>query len=421
MWSLGVITLCLLTGDPFLSFEELQIMNQADIAVKLDQAGRDYPQWSQQGENFIKKLLVLEPLQRMTATEAVNHDWFRKPARIAVELDKLYERSIGFWSKFSNHIGIVEDLPNVLPDIVRPKIVRRSKETIAYPKSMHKKIPDAASPYFGLERHLHKQGARTKSSLHSQRRKLLEELREAHSPFIDTTAQPEQGHVPGLASRKSSIRHQKEDFDTEMSGTSAPFLRPTEPSFSAIAIDTVAAQLRRPNFTVPRRRLIMNNDLEADTSGELNNIQDRPNSEHDRSHSGIPANKARLRQPSQATGRSIRQVDACDMFGTIPIEIKAAEAAEAEHAAYDDFQSFSDAEDKEMGDFSAKTPVKPLTRNFSLSQADREMYEEAAKDLPKLSTAKAFSQAIAKRKQLKVSGGRTSSTESANVIQKQCS
>ena len=420
MWSLGVITLCLLTGSPFISFEELQDMNQADIAAKLAQAGHDYPPWSQQGKDFIKKLIVLEPLKRMTAKEAVDHDWFRKPTRIAVELDKLYERSLVFWSKRPNYIGIVEDLPDVLPKVVRPKKVLSNKGSNARRKLAHKKVPDVASPYFSLERHLHPRGAPNKSSLYSQRKRMLEDLKDAGSPFIDTTEKLERGAVTKLARLKSSFRLQREEFDADMTGITSPIRRPTEPSSTDTVIETLTSQLRRPIFTVLKGGSIVNNGLGAGMDGMQSAIPERPTDEYDKTHDEISANKAQRRQPSPETGSSIRQVDACDLFGTIPIEIKAAGAAAAERAAYDDFQSFLDNEDEEMEYYSVESPPKTHTRSYSISQDDREMYDEAAKDLPKWSTAKAFSQAIAKRKQLKRSQeDRTTSAAWANDIRKQ--
>lgn len=423
MWSLGIITICLLTGDPFISFEELQDLSQADIAVKLAEAGRDYPQWRHlnlQGKDFIRKLLVLEPLKRMTAKEAVNHEWFRKPTRIAVELDKLYERSIVFWSQRSNHIGIVEDLPDALLDVSGRKMGQSNKANNAHQNSAQERIPDAASPYFGLERHLNPRGARTKSSRYSQRKRILAALKEGDSQFIDSTAQPEYGIVANPERLKSPFRLQNKDSATEMRDSIPPILQPTELSFTNSAVKTKRAT--RPGHSTAGKPTkgtsITSNIIGVNVSGEQKAPVEVSESEDEASDSARFANKPRRRTTSAKTGLSIRHVDANDMFGTIPIEIKAAEAAEAENAAYDDlFHSYLDGEDEEMEDHSAERPAKPLARSYTLSQDDREMYDEAAKDLPKLSTAKAFSQAIAKRKQLKDSlEDRTSSAASATNI-----
>lgn len=393
MWSLGIITLCLLTGDPFISFEELQNLSQTDIAVKLAEAGRDYPQWRHlnlQGKDFIRKLLLLDPLKRLTAKEAVNHDWFRKPTRIAVELDKLYERSIVFWSKRSNHIGIIEGLPDVLPDVSGRKKLHSNKVNNSHRKLAHKKIPEAASPYFGLERHLQPRGARTKSSLHSQRKRVLAELKEADSRFIDTTAQPHLGTVAKMAKPKSSCRPQREDFATDLSDSTSSILRPPQPSSTNSVIRTnLAKRPRRPMAGEPRRGTsITSNILGANMSGEQKAENEAGESEEPNTDATISANNSRQRRASLKTGLSIRHVDANDLFSTIPIEIKAAEAAEAEHAAYDEFQSFLDNEDEEMDDDSAEIPTKPLTRGYTLGQDDREIYDEAAEYLPEQPTAK---------------------------------
>jgi len=372
MWSLGIITLCLLTGDPFISFEELQDLNQTDIAVKLAQASRNYPQWRHlnlQGKDFVKRLLVLEPLRRMTAKEAVDHEWFRKPTRIAVELDKLYERSIVFWSKRLSHIGIVEDLPDVLSDASGRKKSQLNKANDVHRKVAHKRIPEAASPYFGLDRHLHPRGARTKSSLHLQRKRILAELKEAESQFIDSMARPEQVMAAKLAKSKSSSRLQKEGLATDMSGSTTPVLRPKESSSTSRAVRTeLTSRPGRPTAGEPRRGTSITSTISGvNMSGQQKAVVEALESKGD-TNNATSANKPRRRTSSPKAGLSIKQVDGNDLFGTIPIEIKAAEAAEAEHAAYDDiFQSFLDGEDEEMYDDSAEILVKPLTSGYTLT------------------------------------------------------
>ena len=48
---------------------------------------------------FVCKLLVIDPDERMTATDALEHSWFTKPAREAQALDEGLQRINRFWEK----------------------------------------------------------------------------------------------------------------------------------------------------------------------------------------------------------------------------------------------------------------------------------------------------------------------------------
>lgn len=331
MWSMGIITLCLLTGDAFISFDELHVMSQADIALKLATANYHYPQWRHlncHGKDFIKRLLVLEPLKRMTAKEAVSHDWFQKPARIAMELDKLYERATAFWSRRTNTTGVVEDLP----DIIRTEGWQSIMRGNARQKLAHKRIPDASSPYFSLERHLQPPGARSKSSLNSKRKRILAELKESDSPFIAATMQSEYDYATKIVGPKTSFPLYRKESAIGMSNT---LLRPQEPCSTRTAIEiSPATNQGQVTGTEKRRRKSITSDGSETNMIELQRaIIEGIKCRETVMASVVSANTPECRKFSAVTGPSIRHVDANDLFGT-PIEIKAAEAAEAAHKHY---------------------------------------------------------------------------------------
>src|SRR5450432_1666113 len=199
MWSLGVITLCLLTGETLMPFSQLQKTSQAHIAAILVQASETHPQWRDvnvHGKDFVSKLLILDPSRRMGSSDAVEHEWFCKPTRMATELDKLYERANKFWARHPCRTSIIEELPNVAEQ-------RGSSGRNTLPRT-RKKLPDTtASPYFGLERHLQPQDAPSRSKMHSKRKRVLEELKQSDSQFIITRAQSE-ANVP---SANTSMRN----------------------------------------------------------------------------------------------------------------------------------------------------------------------------------------------------------------------
>jgi len=75
MWSIGVITYVILSGTP----PFLEKSNEK-IFEKILKAEYSFPSqcWdliSDSAQNFIKKLLIKDPKTRMTADEALEHEW----------------------------------------------------------------------------------------------------------------------------------------------------------------------------------------------------------------------------------------------------------------------------------------------------------------------------------------------------------
>lgn len=59
--------------------------------------------------------------------------------------------------------------------------------------------------------------------------------------------------------------------------------------------------------------------------------------------------------------------------------------------------------EEKIADEVLKRPKASLPRSFSLTRDDLDLHDEVAKELPRLTTAKVFSQAIARKKELKTS------------------
>lgn len=160
LWSLGIVTLCLLTGDSLVSPDELSQLSNASIAQKVTQASTNLSlirQWKDIGSyarGFIEQLLVFDAAERMTAHQAIQHDWFCKPRGVGDELKKLYERANRQWHPRPGNMLVVENIPDVQQ---RPKITTEfsinghDKVCANTPR----KLPDVtSSPYFSLDRHL---------------------------------------------------------------------------------------------------------------------------------------------------------------------------------------------------------------------------------------------------------------------------
>ena len=85
LWSVGVLTYMLLTGvPPFVGRSE------AELYAKIRNGEYCFPQninVSDAAKEMIRKLLVVEPLQRWTAEEALRSAWFREDASSLCSID----------------------------------------------------------------------------------------------------------------------------------------------------------------------------------------------------------------------------------------------------------------------------------------------------------------------------------------------
>ncbi|TLD23663.1 kinase-like protein [Venturia nashicola] len=127
MWSIGSITAALLTGDViFVDRVDPRYRDNprlfVDLAARCDLSVLDSPYsvWQKVGKrpkDLVKKLLVLDETKRLTATQALAHDWFTNK-HYADELDAVYQRSIEGWTPRRKIFRLVEalDLSRLAPD-----------------------------------------------------------------------------------------------------------------------------------------------------------------------------------------------------------------------------------------------------------------------------------------------------------------
>ncbi|KLJ08966.1 hypothetical protein EMPG_15612 [Blastomyces silverae] len=99
MWSLGYLTVVLLTGgSPFIDPETGQyshaMARNCDLSA-LEQE-KDWQRVGLRAKDFVRKLLILDEDARMTADQAVSHEWFTNPAYKA-EFEELYKRVEKQW------------------------------------------------------------------------------------------------------------------------------------------------------------------------------------------------------------------------------------------------------------------------------------------------------------------------------------
>eukprot|EP01094_Clydonella_sp_ATCC50884_P005859 TRINITY_DN1483_c0_g1_i1.p1 TRINITY_DN1483_c0_g1~~TRINITY_DN1483_c0_g1_i1.p1 ORF type:complete len:472 (+),score=291.09 TRINITY_DN1483_c0_g1_i1:43-1458(+) len=75
LWSIGVITYILLCGFPPFYNESLPLLFEQIMKADYDYPPDYWDEISESAKNFIDRLLVVEPSERMTAEEALQHEW----------------------------------------------------------------------------------------------------------------------------------------------------------------------------------------------------------------------------------------------------------------------------------------------------------------------------------------------------------
>ncbi|KAG9232457.1 kinase-like domain-containing protein [Amylocarpus encephaloides] len=192
LWSLGVLTACLLTGDKELPACQFTMgeMTQEGLSDLLygESASEMWQDMSPTAKRFLCKLLVIDSNQRMSAKEARNHAWFKRPRSEAALLEDRYDLIIRFWRGRENNDEVIEYLPQAEPE--PPQVFQQQAR-------VSRKIPDtSASVYFNLDRHLHQRKR-------PQRHAVLDTLNKTGASFLSPEGKSKNGSVPPNHAQKS--------------------------------------------------------------------------------------------------------------------------------------------------------------------------------------------------------------------------
>ena len=152
LYSLGMVTAMLLTGNCIVPREEMEELTQRFVNEELSQtedssrcSTEEWKPMSQNAKSFLRHLLDPDDNRRMTATEALSHTWLKDPEDADL-IEKGCQRLSRFWKSRTPEVDLIQHISKSTP----PK-----GESIA---RRYKHLPDAsASPYFGLERRLNKE------------------------------------------------------------------------------------------------------------------------------------------------------------------------------------------------------------------------------------------------------------------------
>ncbi|CAD6439716.1 ddae8d5f-1741-4f7b-b46d-a3c257f53528 [Sclerotinia trifoliorum] len=177
MWSFGILTWSLLTGESEIPRGRLSQLEEIEatkhfISSDEKEAAEKWSYLHTRARSFLRGLLAIDAGQRMTAVQALNHPWYKEPSA-SLAIEQAYARAIQFWRPRGDG-----DILEYLPGYVAPAgggvgSVRR------------KRLPDASqSPYFNLDRHL-----QSRSPQMAKRRQILDDLKESGESFMDAELQ----------------------------------------------------------------------------------------------------------------------------------------------------------------------------------------------------------------------------------------
>jgi len=137
MWSIGSVTATILTGDVIFTdrthpkYETdprtviMTLAGRCDLSILDD---KHHPVWGTidaRPKHFIKRLLMLQEEDRMTAAEALLHPWF---SSYAEDFEEQYARSIQDWAPRKHNLELVERIPNSIPNLSKMSRPNRSSD-----------------------------------------------------------------------------------------------------------------------------------------------------------------------------------------------------------------------------------------------------------------------------------------------------
>ena len=178
-------------NDPEYHADPGKVILSLAAECNLDRMNKDSA-WAEVGhrpKDFVRKLLVLDENQRLTAEEALQHRWFtNRKHRLLFE--SIYEKSIRDWQPRSKNSNIIEDLDAIMAESPTALSVTSAENLVS---------PSTISPFLAPPQARAKESLVGKSSIQS-----LSTIREVSEDGIRTEdgACP-QHHEKALNSRGS--------------------------------------------------------------------------------------------------------------------------------------------------------------------------------------------------------------------------
>lgn len=138
LWSLGCVTVVLLTGgspftDPITKVYSQKLAHECDLkTLSLDE---DWIKVGDRPKDFVRGLLILNEEERMTAKQALTHEWFTNESH-KEEFEKVYKRAVKDWTPRASKGSIIAEINDIGPmrkRSPRPILSQRKQTPVEFP------------------------------------------------------------------------------------------------------------------------------------------------------------------------------------------------------------------------------------------------------------------------------------------------
>lgn len=126
MWSAGCILYILLCGyPPFYGDDDQEILKMVKKS-EFDFDGEEWEDVSNDAKDLIKKL-ICKPERRLTAAEALQHNWIKTLAKNS-KMDKLGKLNVDALKKFQYHQKLKQAALTAIAVHLNPKDIKQLKD-----------------------------------------------------------------------------------------------------------------------------------------------------------------------------------------------------------------------------------------------------------------------------------------------------
>ncbi|POR32136.1 Protein kinase-like domain protein, partial [Tolypocladium paradoxum] len=152
MWSLGIVTLTLLTRHMDVGLEALDRVEQHVLDIFLEvSVFEEGTQFSSDSEQFVWRCLQVLPSDRLSAIEAQCHDWLCTPENHLERFQELDRRTMGDWKAQTQLSPMPYELPDVRAQHLSMSEMQQQQLRLSdrfNPAEEQSQTPDETSQYF---------------------------------------------------------------------------------------------------------------------------------------------------------------------------------------------------------------------------------------------------------------------------------
>ena len=130
IWSLGVLLYILLSGYlPFGGDDPSQVFDKI-LQAKITFKQKEWNSVSEEAKDLVMQMLTREPKKRITASKAINHEWFKKTASVSESMgaQKLDFDIINSLRAYKGTSKLKKAAMNVLVKMLAPKEIEHLRE-----------------------------------------------------------------------------------------------------------------------------------------------------------------------------------------------------------------------------------------------------------------------------------------------------